>query len=335
MTTVTRGTTGPILLVLFLAAAATYAAGTPEGTAWVESHGYKGCILLENGDVRVVLDPNLGGRVIEYSLKGTNAIYMDPAQDGRMWQPGEPTFDPTGGRCDIGPEEIIAPHPELMLGKWTAAITGPRSARMTSVRHAVTGIQLVRDFRLDKTTSHLLFTQTIRNISGETKRYFHWGRTFAVGGGIFAMPLTPDSRFPQGYINYGPGPVINYRPPQHPNVTVRDGFFVVTGEPPLPQYGIDSFAGWMGYITRSNLLFVKRYPVYPDRPYGEIPAPPAIIWYNKEEMCEIEPIAPRETIRPGKSVSFTEDWWLFPYPYPPDRNVDLKALAAFVDKKAR
>ncbi len=320
--------------ILPFAAMSARAAQTPEGTSLVSCHGYAGCVQLDNGTVRVILEPNCGGRVLEYSYKGENAIYVDPAQDGWTWSPGGPTIDPSGGRCDIGPEDTIPAHPALWLGKWKAEITGPRSARLTSVEDAATGVQLIRDFRLDRNSSHLVFTQTIRNVSAEPKRWFHWGRTFAQGNGIALIPLTPQSRYPLGYIFYGPGPTINYRPDPHPNVTVRDGFFLCTGEPAVPQYGFDTFANWFAYLTRSNLLFVKRFPTYPDRPYGEIPAPTVVIWYNRDQMCELEPIAPRETIRPGKSLSYTENWWLFPYRYPSDKNVDLKALTAFVEENS-
>ena len=48
-------------------------------------------------------------------------------------------------------------------------------------------------------------------------------------------------------------------------------------------------------------------------------------------MTELEPIGPRENIAPGKSASFTEDWWLFPYEFPGDKEVDLKALKLLVE----
>jgi hypothetical protein len=305
---------------------------TPAGTSWIASHGYSGCIQLENGNVRVILEPNCGGRVLEYSWKGQNALYVDPKQDGMVYTPGKPIQDPSGGRCDIGPETTITPrHPDLWYGKWTAEITGPYSARMTSVEDKNTGVQLIRDYKLDKKSSHLKFIQTIKNVSKETKQYCHWSRTFAEGNGICLVPISPNSRFRKGFIIYGPGSVLNYSPPDHPNYSVRDNFLIITGEPPQPKFGLDSMTGWLAYITRSNLLFVKKFPTYPDRPYMEMAALTIALWYYKDQECELEPTGPREVIKPGKTASFTEDWWLFPYSYPPDKIVGLKALTEFVD----
>ncbi|MFA6471160.1 MAG: hypothetical protein WCU00_03880 [Candidatus Latescibacterota bacterium] len=305
---------------------------TPAGTSWVTSHGYSGCVQLDNGNVRVVLEPNCGGRVLEYSLKGKNVLYVDPKQDGMVYTPGKPFPDPCGGRCDFGPEVIVPRHPDLWLGKWTAEITGPYSARMTSVEDKNTGVQLIRDYTLDKNSSHLKFTQTIKNISKETKQYCHWSRTFGEGGGICLVPISPNSRFPKGFIIYGPGAAMTYVPENHPSYSVRDNFLIITGEPPQAKFGLDSMSGWLSYITRSNLLFVKKFPVYPDRPYMEMASLTISLYYYKDQECELEPIGPKETIKPGKTASFTEDWWLFSFPYPSDKQVDLKVLDEVVKK---
>lgn len=310
-------------------------AGTPEGTSIISFHGYSGCVKLDNGEVSVILDPNCGGRVLEYSLNGENLIYLDPEQDGWMLSPDGKTIDPCGGRFDIGPEMTAPRHPQLWLGKWTAEITGSRKARLTSIADKSTGVQLIRDFELDKKTSHLRCTQIIKNVSDETKYYFHWGRTFAVGNGICLIPLTPNSRFPKSYILHGPGWLINPDPPEQPNVEVRDGFFIIKGEPVMPQYDLDTYAGWFAYITRSNLIFVKKFPMYPERLYGEVNCSTVVAWYNKTQMCELEPIGPKEQIKPGKSVSYTEDWWLFPYQYPADGNADLQDVTKLVKKNAK
>jgi hypothetical protein len=48
------------------------------------------------------------------------------------------------------------------------------------------------------------------------------------------------------------------------------------------------------------------------------------IWYYKNEMCEIEPIGPRENLAPGAAASFAETWELAPWHYPPaGQTVDL------------
>jgi len=310
----------------------TFAQATPEGTAWVESHGYNGCIELSNDNIRVILEPNCGGRILEYALNGKNVIHTDPTQDGWTFTK---RFDPTGGRCDIGPEMTSPSRRALWVGTWEAEITGPRTARMTSVKDQSSGVQLVRDFSLDRDSTHLSFTQTIINISDSPKEYNHWSRTFAEGGGICIVPLSERSRFPEKYIMYYPGSVIKLRHEEHPNVKVRDDFLEILGPPPQRKFGIDSYAGWLGYITRSGLLFVKKFPVYPERAYGEVAAYTISIWYNQEEMCELEPIGPTEFLDPGESASFTEDWWLFQYDYPRDKKADLEKLTDFVGKNTR
>ena len=101
-------------------------------TRIIEAHGYQGCVELANAATRVVLEPNLGGRVLSYQLNGVDALYRNPAYDGAVHEPGKPPPRPTAGRFDIGPEKTLAPRPTLWLGRWRAEITGDFSARMTS-----------------------------------------------------------------------------------------------------------------------------------------------------------------------------------------------------------
>ena len=44
------------------------------GSRIVAERKYPGCIELSNDSVRVVLEPNLGGRVIAYELNGKNVL---------------------------------------------------------------------------------------------------------------------------------------------------------------------------------------------------------------------------------------------------------------------
>jgi len=299
----------------------------------MEFFGYDGCLVLENDvGVRVVLTPLAGGRVLEYALNGVNALYLDPAQKGWRHQPGVPSVDPCGGRLDVGPEWTIPPHPDLWLGDWTGEITGEGRARLTSPRDRMTGLRVARDFTLAADSACLCVEQRVTNDSARPISCCHWSRTLATGGGIVLIPLSPESRFPKHYIQYGPGPVMNFRP-DDPQIRIREGFLEILGTPQRPKLGMDSAVGWFSYLTRAGLLLTKRYAVEPERVYGEMAGLTISIWYFKDEMCELEPIGPLERLAPGASFSFSEEWSLFPWRYPaPGECVDLTELAARVRK---
>ncbi len=305
-----------------------------EGDSMTNYAGYNNCVVLKNEKTRVVLGPHCGGRVLEYSFDGRNSIHLDPAQNGWIYDPMKQEIDPMGGRFDIGPERMIPAHPLLWLGAWKSEIIGPRQARMISQDDAVTGVRLIRDFRLDEKTSRLICTQTMKNISKDTKPWCYWGRTTAIGGGIVVMPLNPRSRFPKGYAVYETDYTINFLPTVDPNVEVKDGFCVVRGPPVQSKFGFDNEDGWFAYLMPNNLMFVKKFTVYPDRIYNEMAAITASLFYWKNQFCELEPIGPKEKIPLGGSVSFTEEWRLLPYKFPLNRDeLDLKGISTLVSSK--
>ncbi len=300
-------------------------------TKYVDYAGYTRCVVLENDSVRVVLGPHCGGRVLQYSLSGADALMLDPKHDGLTWKPGDPPTPmlfPSGGRCDIGPEMVIPRHPELWLGPWQAEIVDRLSARMVSVASENAGVRLTREYRLDPEGSHLSITQTMENTSHGETRWCYWCRTFGQGHGICVVPLTPElSRLPAQYVMYGPGRCIQTAP-EDPAIRVRDGFLEVFDTPAQPKLGLDSYAGWFGYLMPHHLLFLKRFPTFPERIYNEVAGLTISLWYFKDVVCELEPIGPMEVLKPGETASFTEEWWLTRYPFPEQRDaLDLKKVA--------
>ena len=287
----------------------------------VRFYGYDDCIRLENETSRVTLSPASGGRVLEYALNGKNAMFLPPGDEGGGIY---------AGRFDIGPEQTIAPHPDLWHGRWTGEITGRASARLTSVEDRATGVQLIRDFELDARSSRLSCTQTIKNVSDRSHAYCHWSRTLALGGGICVIPVTQPSRFPNSYVMYEPDTVINFRPVD-PNIRMRDGFLEIVAAPKFAKLGMDSSRGWLAYVMKNDLMFAKAFPVYPDRVYNEVAGLTISIYYPDGRMCELEPIGPREILQPGETASFTETWVLLPHEYPaPGEQLDLQSVAAKV-----
>ncbi len=283
------------------------------GTGYVDFFGYKDCLKLYNKNIRVILGLHCGGRVLEYSRNNKNIIYLDQKQKG--WIPDHYPkeywkLQPTGGRFDIGPEDILPPRPILWAGPWRGNLIGPRKARLVSKKDPRTGFQLTRIFELDEKSSRLRCTQIIKNVSHTTRSVCYWGRTFVPAPGTCIIPLTKSSRFPLKYTMRTKGSKVWYRPKDE-NIEITDKFAIIKGPPQFPELGFDSMAGWLAYCV-SDLLFIKKFPVYEDRNYSFM-IPMTVCIYYTASLCELEPIGPAERLQPGQSASYYEDWWLKPY----------------------
>src|SRR4030095_7168157 len=72
-----RTTCLSVLLSLVVTASA---AELPEGVRRIKVLNYADCFELSNAATRVTLCHQVGGRVLEYSFQGTNALYLDPEE---------------------------------------------------------------------------------------------------------------------------------------------------------------------------------------------------------------------------------------------------------------
>lgn len=330
-----------LLTVAFLAQPAHGAEGvgdeTRTGARITKYHGYTSAVELNRGNAKAILCPQAGGRVLEFVVDGRNAMFLDEQE--KNWQPGR-TVPITAGRFDYGPELTTTPHPKLWAGEWTAEITGDSSARLISPRDDTAGVQLVRDFVLDRAAAddskpvRLSCKQTIRNISQQVREVCHWGRSFSPGGGIALVPLGDrPSRFPSKYAMYEDSAIINVRNTDE-RIRERDGFLEILSPPRKPKLGFDSHAGWLGYLMPNDALFVKKFATYPDRVYNEAAGLTLSVWYPEGLRIELEPIGPRERLKPGEAASFTEEWWLLSFPFPKDgQPIDLKKLSELVARQ--
>ena len=305
-----------------------------QGSKFITSHGYESCVELSNRVCRVVLDPNFGGRVLVYEIDGKNALYVNPEKNGFIPKPGEwkglSGMEPSAGRFDIGPEKVRLDKKIFWLGKWSAEITGKFSARMTSQINEKENLQLVRDFQLDPNTSKFRITQTIKNLGNTPRKLCYWSRTFATGGGICIVPLSKPNRFPKGYLSYSNSNSMLFMPEPEENIKMVSDYLLILGPVKLPKMVFDSDKGWLAYITKDDMLFIKTYDYNKSYEYGEMAAVPLSIWYSENTVAELEPIGPWEWIDPKKESSFSEIWHLLPYKYPENKQVDVEDINAKV-----
>jgi hypothetical protein len=322
-----------ILVFAFLLLATMGYAAEPTARV-VELHGYNQAIEMKLENAKAVLCPQAGGRVLEFSIAGKEALWLDPAEKARTPSKPGPI---SAGRFDYGPELTVAAHPKAWAGEWTAELLQNGVVKLTSPKE-VAGIQLVREFQWIRqgSTIGLSCKQTMTNAGTDTKEVCHWGRSFSPGGGICVVPLGDrPSRFPGKYAMYEESATINVKAKDE-NIRERDGFLEILAPPRKPKLGFDSTAGWLAYAMPNDTLFVKRFPVFPDRVYNEAAGLTLSVWYPSGPRIELEPIGPRERLKTSESASFTETWWLFEHPYPKaGQQLDLKALAALVGKQTQ
>ena len=285
--------------------------------------------VIENKDITVSISL-MGGRITEYSLNGENVLYTGLSDSMKYTEEVQGYFYPSAGRFDIGPEKVIPKRPGLFSGEWKLLKKSKNEISIISSKNKATGVQLQRIFKLANDGCLLECKQIITNVSSEVKKYCHWGRTFAKGNGICLIPLNPHSRYPEQFLMYGPnmGMLFNNLPMQ--NLKVENDVLAITGPPGYPKFAFDSPEGWIAYISTNNLLFVKTFPIYPDKIYGEMAGNNSSVWYFDTAVCEIEPIGPWEYIPPQKSVEFTEKWWLYSYEFPQDRNPNINKIVRII-----
>ena len=294
------------------------------GAKKLMAFGHENCIELKNKTTRVILAPS-GGRVLSYEINGRNTLYLSKSDS-------EGKGGSSAGRFDIGPERVLPRHELLWSGPYKGEITGTRSAKFTSGKDDATGFQIIREFKLASKGTHLRIKQTVINISDQTNQVCYWSRTFVHGQGICVVPVTEHSRMPRKHVIYENGTTINFLP-EDEKITQRNGYVIVQGPPRKPKLGFDSKAGWMAYFMQNNLLFVKRWPTFPKKPYNEMAGLTLSIWYPDGPMCELEPIGPQEILKPGDKASFTEDWWITEQKFPDNaKSIDLSQLEANVKK---
>jgi hypothetical protein len=304
-----------------------------DGVSRVQVLNYPDCIELKNATTRVVLGHHVGGRVLNYERDGKNVIYLSPKEADWQSVTDERKREASAGRFDVGPELLSNRGPVIWSGAWTSEVTGPRSAKLMSAIDPKSGLQITREFQLDSNSSHLTVTQIVKNHGTADSRHGFWSRTFAKHGGIGIVPLTPKlSRYPNFYTLHQDRAQVSLKPVD-PKIRQVGEFLVVEGPPAFPKMGFDSYAGWVAYQTKEDLLFVQTYPAYPDRVYAEATGMTLSLWYpefEKVPACEIEPIGPLETVKPGQTSSFTVNWWLVDNAFPKEGTIDPESVAKMV-----
>lgn len=291
-------------------------------------HGWQNCYHMTNGKVELEVVPDAGGRIMEYSLEGENALFQNRAEEGKVY-PITATWHNYGGFKNWNaPQDRWnwPPDPYLDFGRASVEVVNASDPapvlRVTGAASLTAGLLFQRDITMDPVTGDVTIQQSLYNISPKEQQWSVWGIAQVPYPCLVAAPLNPQSVFPGGIEPlsdgrkgeasqwHAVGPVV---------VVVRPSGLV-------GKIGFDNNRGWLAYF-RDHLAFVQRIPaLVPDAAYPDRGANAEVYTNSKDfPYVEMEQLSPLFNLPPGASGQLTEQWQIRHLRHPVRSDADVTA----------
>ena len=175
--------------------------------------------------------------------------------------------------------------------------------------------------------------QAMTNRSSGNVMWGLWDVTQVQGPGLALLPVANRSRFTNGvqaYANEGQSVEM-----MNEYVNTSEGLATIKCHQAEPfKYGTDSLEGWIaGLLDRSNERWLAYLKLF--RPMAEAPYPheSVVEVYDSgtNPYFELEVHSPLQTLAPGESYSYSEDWRLEWFP----KSAGLKDVRKWVTNAIR
>ena len=178
--------------------------------------------MFAGNGVELQIVPEIGGRIIQFTLAGKEFLWVNPRLAGKM--PPSGGLDADGGWLNFGGDKLWpAPQgwdndrqwpgpPDAVLDGQpyrAESLAGGAAARLTSRDDPRSGIRFSRTLVRFPAATACNFEATMKNIDTKPRRWGIWADTQLNAGkpdrsGFNPLlraccPLNPDSRFPRGY----------------------------------------------------------------------------------------------------------------------------------------
>ncbi|MBK8050190.1 MAG: DUF4380 domain-containing protein [Anaerolineales bacterium] len=290
--------------------------------------------------------PEIGGRIMAYDLAAHPFFFVDPALAGKIFSPEENQGDGTlaawknygGDKTWPAPQGWEQddqwhgpPDPVLDTGRYIVVTCEYKSHYaqivMVSPPDPRTGVQITRQFRLERATSRVAVTLRFRNIAERPIRWSIWDvvqldASLVTAQGVKSFdpscvvttPLNPHSRFPQGY-------KVMFGADDNPQWQVDGGLFRASYQWQIGKVGIDSTAGWIAFCQASQAMaFATRFSVEPGAEYPDDGATVECWTIGAGQVAnldyadsgiylmETEVLGPLVTLAPGDETVLELEW---------------------------
>ena len=301
-------------------------------------HGWDG-VRLSNGIVEAVCVPEIGGRLMQFSLGPHDYLFMNPELLGKRFTFEEHAGDGTilhwknygGAKTWPAPQGWDGegqwpgpPDPVLDTGRYGSETNNDEasvSVLMTSPPDARTGLRIRRLLSLGAASSRLQLELSFENISERTIRWSIWDvaqmSCMTADGGLnedcwLYIPTDPKRERPYEILFGDDNP--QYQ------LDAESDLLAVQYRGIVGKIGVHSPAGWIVFADRrSGFVLCMQFPYereaeYPDKGatvecWTESPgAPSPIPIRSPGYIMEAEALSPLFTLQPGKVASHRVTW---------------------------
>ncbi len=310
--------------------------------------GWPDAFLLTNGTVDVVLVPAIG-RIMAYQFAGqpqTNMLWNNPALAGRPlpfavpYPPRATEWVNYGGdKLWPAPQDDWAqrqrqagnwpPDPQMDYGPYRVSRI-PNGLRLTGPLSRNRQVRPIRDFVLAPGSTQLTLRETFLHPAPTAPGMPAAQRSFPLGLWNIAqarpdatvfLPLSPASRFPNGYVVLaGKEGAANWQ--------AGDGLLAVTSHTVQGnKVGVDAAQGWIGALYGGNLVFTEQFALDPKGVYPDQNT--SLQVYSQggtDGYLELEALGPLADGAAGQAQSRTLTWTLRRLPHAPRSQSEARRL---------
>ena len=325
-----RGFAARGLAAWLLLCAAALRAALPAGVNQGPALGWTNALSLrdDHGKTAAVIVPDIGGRVVQYSRGGVNALLENPEANGKTLALSGSGFWVGGYQCDFGPSLLgRSDRLSVWLGPHDFVAPRDQTVETASPVDHVTGLRLLKSFTLDPDTGALGVVQRMVNASPNPARQNLHDRTLCPAGGFFLLPLPKQSRHRAGWAVLRAtesGSAFDGAQPASPNVAVFGDLLVTQAAGAPGKLGSDTDAGWVAYV-RDRLLLVKFFKTWRGAAWAGAGHTVELSW--NDQMAAIEVFSPLVTVVPGQAFDFPELWQLIELKSPVHTFEDARGAA--------
>ncbi|MHB1001762.1 MAG: DUF4380 domain-containing protein [Armatimonadota bacterium] len=275
----------------------------------------------------LVVVPEIGGRIMEYSYGGHNVIWEDPDEYGMTYPVAKEWHNFGGSKTWVAPQTLWGwpPDPMMDFGKANVEIRqNPKGLPVIKITGAPSldlGIVVTREITLDD-TGEVTLKQRLHNIGGKTVSCSVWDVTYVKTPGLVAFPVKQKSKFPGGIAYF------NAESKNSKQYSVRDNLSITNYMGEQGLIGSDSDGPWM-ISFQNDLAYVKLFdPMKKGVEYPNNGCSVQVFTSDaKYGYLEMEVFGPVTDIKPGEHTEISEQWRILKLSQPvKDENWVVKAV---------